>query len=455
METADTICAVSTPSGEGGIGIIRVSGSRAHSLLKTIFLPRTKREAFLPRTLYLGHIYNPATDLKTDEVFAVLLNGPHTYTREDMAEVYSHGGFSTLQGILMLMLAQGARLAEPGEFTKRAFLNGRIDLLQAESVLDIIQSETEEELQCALGHLEGGLSRKIEVVREKLKATLVEIEALIDFPEEDIDVDRDQCLATLRKVAREIDTLVGSYYQGRAIRDGLEVLIIGKPNVGKSSLLNALLLREKAIVTPLPGTTRDLIEDTIHIRGIKIRIVDTAGLRKPRDLIEAEGIDRVRQRIPSADLILLVLDGASGYSNEDEEIRANIGTRNTIVAVNKIDLSRKLDTTLLRSAGLEIQEISALTGEGLEDLKNSVYEKLMGRDSKTDKVLVTNVRHRDALRKTYDAVDRAITGQTDDEPVEFMAFEIRDALHSLGEITGETCPEEVLHDIFARFCIGK
>ena len=455
METADTICAISTPPGEGGIGIIRVTGPKAHSLLRTVFQPRRKRETFLPRTLYLGYIQNPETNLKTDEVFAVFLYPPHTYTREDMGEIYSHGGFSTQQGILSLMMKHGARLAEPGEFTKRAFLNGRIDLLQAESVLEIIQSETDDELQCALGHLEGKLSRKIDAIKQKLRETLVEIEALIDFPDEEIDVDQEKCLTTLRKAGKEIGNLVASYYRGRAIRHGLEVLIIGKPNVGKSSLLNALLLKEKAIVTPLPGTTRDLIEDTIHIKGIKVNIVDTAGLREPRDVVEVEGIERVKRRIPEADLIVWVLDGAEAYSKEDEEIRTRIGAGNTIVAINKMDLPQKVENNILTSWGLEWHGISALEDMGIEELKDALYTRLMGKSSKGGRVLVTSLRHRNALQQAHEAVERAVRCQMKNEPIEFMAFELRDALYRLGEITGETCPEEILHDIFSRFCIGK
>jgi tRNA modification GTPase len=267
METADTICAISSPPGEGGIGIIRISGPKAHSLLLKIFEASQKRETYLPRTLYLGNIINRDNKEKIDEVFVVLLEAPKTYTREDMAEIFAHGGFATQQNILSLLIRHGTRLAEPGEFTKRAFLNGRIDLLQAESVLDIIQSETDEELRCAIDHLEGKLSKKINEIKDSVKEVLVEIEALIDFPEEEIDVDQEGCFATLQATHKKIERLMRSYFTGKAIRHGLEALIIGRTNVGKSSLLNALLLKEKAIVTPLPGTTRDLIEDTIHIKG--------------------------------------------------------------------------------------------------------------------------------------------------------------------------------------------
>jgi len=455
METVDTICAISTPPGEGGIGIIRISGPKAHELLFKIFRPAKTKENYLPRTLYLGKITNSDSNEKIDEVYGVLLKAPKTYTREDMAEIHSHGGFASQQAILSLLIRCGARLAEPGEFTKRAFLNGRIDLLQAEAVLDIIQSETNEELRCAVEHLEGKLSSKINTIKNNVKGVLVEIEALIDFPDEEIDVDMEQCLTILRRTHKNVEKLIKSYYEGKAIQHGLEALIIGKANVGKSSLLNALLLKEKAIVTPLPGTTRDLIEDILHIKGIKVRIVDTAGLRKPKDIVEQEGIDRVKNKVPMTDLIIWVLDGSDAYTSEDEDIYTAIAGTNILVAINKIDLPQKLDNTKILSRGLEFYNISALRGSGLEELKNGIYRKLMGKKGKRASLLITNVRHREVLQKVYEAIGRAINCQENQEPVEFAAFELREALFNLGEITGETCPEDILHDIFSRFCIGK
>ena len=455
METADTICAISTPPGEGGIGIIRISGPIAHKVLEKIFQPSRKKETFLPRTLYLGNIINIGSREIIDEVFAVFLKSPRTYTREDMAEIYSHGGFATLQGILSQIIQQGARLAGPGEFTKRAYLNGRIDLLQAESVLDIIQSETDEELRSAVEHLEGKLSRKINKIKNNVREVLVETEALIDFPEEEIDVDQEQFIAMLHSVRKGIEKLISSYYEGMAIRHGLEALIIGRTNVGKSSLLNALLLKEKAIVTPLPGTTRDLIEDTIHIKGIKVKIIDTAGLRAPKDVVEQEGIDRVRHRIPGADLIIWVLDGSEPYTSEDEDIYKTITGANRVIALNKVDIPQKLDRAKLESRELEWMEISALKDTGLEELKDAIYKKLMGKRGKQAGLLITNVRQKESLQKAHGAIARAISCHLQEEPMEFMAFELREALFHLGEITGETCPEEILHDIFSRFCIGK
>jgi len=455
MENADTICAISTPPGEGGIGIIRISGPEAYPILKKIFLPKKRQDAFLSYTFYLGYIVNPATKASIDEVFAVFMNAPNTYTREDIAEIHSHGGLATQRAILSLIMQEGARLAEPGEFTKRAFLNGRIDLIQAESVLDIIQSETEDELKCALSFLEGKLSKQINTIKENIKKTLVDIEALIDFPDEDIEVDVKTHSSTLITTKDFIDSLIDSYYEGRAIKHGFEVLIVGRANVGKSSLLNCLLLNERAIVTPLPGTTRDMIEDTIHVKGIKLKIIDTAGLRKPKDVIEKEGIERVMRKIPEVDLIIWVLDGSAQYTEGDEDIYRHIRHKNTIAIVNKIDLPLILERERVLSKGFRIVETSALKGIGIDALKEAFYENLMGKGIKNRTTLITNVRHRDCLVKTRESVKRAIGCIKQNEPLEFAAFELRDALFHLGEITGETSTEEILNDIFSKFCIGK
>jgi len=455
MENADTICAISTPPGEGGIGIIRISGPNAHPILKKIFLSKKRQDTFLSHTFYLGYIINPATNTFIDEVFAVFMDAPNTYTREDIAEIHAHGGLATQKAILSLIINHGARLAEPGEFTKRAFLNGRIDLIQAESVLDIIQSETEDELKCAIAFLEGKLSIKINTIKENIKKTLVDVEALIDFPDEDIEVEEKIHSSILKETKEIVDSLIDSYYEGRAIKHGFEVLIVGRTNVGKSSLLNCLLLKEKAIVTPLPGTTRDMVEDTIHIKGIKLKIIDTAGLRKPKDVAEKEGIERVHRKIPEVDLIIWVLDGSETYTGEDESIYAHIRDKNTIVAVNKIDLPQILEREKVLSKGFKIVETSALKDTGIDNLKETLYENLMGKGIKDRTTLITNVRHRNCLIKTRDNLERTMACIERSEPLEFIAFELREALFHLGEVTGETSTEEILNDIFSKFCIGK
>jgi tRNA modification GTPase len=457
MEDADTICAISTPAGEGGIGIVRISGRKAHPIVKSIFKPRKKSGEFspLPRTLYLGYIINPNDNSEIDEVFAVFMNAPHTYTCEDITEIHTHGGYAAQKTVLSLILDGGARLAEPGEFTKRAFLNGRIDLLQAESVLDIIHSETDEELRYALKYLQGGLSEKMRMFQETLRNALAGMEALIDFPEEDIDLNPHDVVLPLKKIRTEIQTLIDSYYEGRGIKQGFEVLIAGKANVGKSSLLNALLLKERAIVTPIPGTTRDLIEDTIYLNGIKVKIIDTAGIREPGSIVEEEGIKRVKQKISEVDLIIWLFDGSQLYSEDDEEVFRTIGQQNCLIVINKIDLPQKLERDAIPAKSPEWIEISALKDQGLDMLKKQILTRFTGGVRKDNALLITNMRHRDALVKTGSNIEQALLLKEKGEPIEFIAFELREGLNHLAEITGETCSEDILNDIFSRFCIGK
>ncbi len=383
------------------------------------------------------------------------MNGPSTYTREAMAEVYSHGGISPQRQILSLMVRHGARIAEPGEFTKRAFLNGRIDLTQAESVLDIIRSESDEETGSALRHLTGALSQRIGTAREHVKQALANTEAMIDFPEEELEIEGLETTASIDKARGMLRELIFSYAEGRAVKNGLEVLIVGRTNVGKSSLLNALLMEEKAIVTPIPGTTRDLIEDVLHVKGIKLRIIDTAGLRKPRDAVEEQGIERVNKKIPAADVILWVLDNAEDFLEEDEEIYQKIKSKRIVSAVNKCDLPQKLKRDPIAAKQLAPIDVCALTGMGLESLREALHEAAMGKGHKGPSILITNVRHRDALINADEAMQRAASCIKQKEPLEFAAFELREALARLGEITGETCSDEILNEIFSKFCIGK
>ncbi len=453
--TDDTICAISSPLGEGGIAVIRMSGPAAHTILAAVFRPSKHVDALTPRHLYLGYVFDAATGIDVDEVFAVRLEQPHTYTREKMAEIYSHGGLAAQKRILALLVRKGARIAEPGEFTRRAYLNGRIDLAQAESVLDIIKSESDEELRYALVNAKGKLSEKINRIKEEVKGLITEVEAYIDFPEEELEIPGETWLSRIDGLKREASALIASYSEGRAIKDGLELVIVGRTNVGKSSLLNALLVKEKAIVTPVPGTTRDLVEDTFHVKGIKFRVTDTAGLRTPRDPVEKEGIERVRKKIPEADIILWVLDGSSDYSSEDEKVYEAVKDRKVIVVVNKTDLPAKLETGLIESKGLPWIGVSALKGDGLDSLKEDLYHSFYSAGHKGPGLLLTNARHMEALKKAEEALERAETSVKGHEPIEFCAFDLRDALSRLGEITGETCPEEILAEIFSRFCIGK
>ncbi|HVN23744.1 MAG TPA: tRNA uridine-5-carboxymethylaminomethyl(34) synthesis GTPase MnmE [Syntrophorhabdales bacterium] len=459
MYDPDTICVVSSALGEAGIGVLRMSGPQAHSVLRTIFQPKKPVDSFSPRHLYLGFIINPDTGEPVDEVFAVFMNGPWTYTREPMAEVYSHGGINAPRKILSLMVRHGARVAEPGEFTKRAFLNGRIDLAQAESVLDVIRSESDQEAGSALRHLAGLLSERIGSVRDQVRIALANTEAMIDFPDEELEADglinRKETVSLLDTARQKLQELICSYADGRAVKNGVEVLIVGRTNVGKSSLLNALLMEEKAIVTALPGTTRDLIEDVFHVKGIKLRIIDTAGLRMPRDAAEEQGIERVKKRIPAADVVLWVLDNAENFLDEDEHIYDLIKDKKIVSVLNKSDLPQKLDRERLIERNLTPVNVCALNGSGLDMLKEVLYDVAMGTGHKSPALLITNVRHRDALIRVDEALQRALSCTRQEESPEFTAFELREALSCFGEITGETCNEEILDEIFSKFCIGK
>ena len=466
----DTICAISSAAGVGGIGVLRMSGPAAHAVLKAIFRPRKRSRIFASHRLCLGWIRDPDSKTDLDEVFAVFMKAPRTYTRAPMAEVYSHGGAAVQRLILALMMRQGARLAEPGEFTKRAFLNGRIDLAQAESVLDIIESESEAELQSAIAHGRGLLSSAINAAKQEVLTLLGEVEAEIDFPDEALDLpDAAGRSGRINGVRAGISRLISSYdEEGRAVRQGVAVLIVGRTNVGKSSLLNALVQRDRAIVTPIAGTTRDLVEDTIRIKGLKFTLTDTAGLRAPGDAIEREGIARVRKRIPEADIILWVLDASQAYTCEDEEAWRAVKGKKVIAVLNKADLPPMIDAGDGDDRGMDGSgrgfaakaasriAVSALTGSGIDDLKQMLFDKAGASFAERGShLLITNVRHKDALVKAEAALCRAGRCAESNGPIAFLAFELRDALRYLGEITGETCAVDVLDEIFSKFCIGK
>ncbi|HEX2966055.1 MAG TPA: tRNA uridine-5-carboxymethylaminomethyl(34) synthesis GTPase MnmE [Syntrophorhabdaceae bacterium] len=456
MEDTDTICAISTPVGQGGIGIVRLSGPQAHNITKSIFRCRRQVTSFEPRTLYLGEIIDLHRRAPVDEVFVFFANAPGTYTREDMAEIHTHGGYAVQRKILSLVIESGARPAQAGEFTKRAFLNGRIDLLQAESVIDIIQSETDEELFSAMKSLNGMLSERIRAFQDGIREALAGIEAMIEFPDEELGLTLNRVTDPLQNVCTGIDELVESYYQGQGIRQGFQILITGKVNVGKSSLLNALLLKERAIVTDVPGTTRDLIEDTIYIGGMKMRLVDTAGIREPDNIVEEEGLRKVQTKIPESDLIIWVLDGSQPYDSDDERVFASIKDQPILPVVNKTDLPHKLDYNRIPQKCREPIEISALTHQGLNKLRQVMTAHFTSNENvQQNSLLLTNVRHRDVLQKTSEGIHRTILLAGQDEPLEIVAFELRESLNYLAEITGEVYNDQILEDIFSRFCIGK
>uniref|UniRef100_A0A7C5EPK0 tRNA modification GTPase MnmE n=1 Tax=Desulfobacca acetoxidans TaxID=60893 RepID=A0A7C5EPK0_9BACT len=455
-ETGDTIVAISTPPGEGGIGIVRLSGPEALAIARRLFRPRQPPPEFESRRLYLGDFLNSQGQV-LDEVLLVYMKAPHTYTREDLVEVHCHSGYAVLKAVLGEILAQGARLARPGEFTLRAFLSGRLDLAQAEAVLEVVQAKTEAALRVATAHLTGGLGRRFKGVREVLLGVLAQVEAALDFPEEAGDLPGTGLLRELSAPARELEDLRRTYRQGRYLREGIRVVLAGRPNVGKSSLLNRLLQEERAIVTDIPGTTRDVIEETFNLGGLPLRLCDTAGLRAARDRVEELGVARSREQLAQADLILYLVDGSEPLNPEDLRVLRELAERPVLLVVNKRDLSLALDLKeLARQVPRRQVEISALTGQGLEHLEQAILDLVLGGGIQAETEIITQARHHDLLLQAEAALGRAQELLKESAPpYELVALELKEALQALGEITGEEVGETVLDQIFSRFCIGK
>ena len=456
----DTIAAISTPFGESGIGIVRMSGPLAELIAKKLFKPKKDQPCFISHHFHYGEIIDPQNGRPIDEVLIVLMKSPKTYTREDMVEIHCHGGYLILQRVLELVLKQGARMAEPGEFTKRAFLNGRIDLTQAEAVIDLITAKTMASLEIANQQLKGVLYREMTSLKEDLVEQLALIEAHIDFPEEEIDpISLGKMRQDLKRMIHQIEGWIASFEEGKIFREGISCAIIGKTNVGKSSLLNVLLREERAIVTPIPGTTRDVIEEVLNICGIPVRLMDTAGLRKAMDSIEQEGVRRAKERVSDSDFVLLMIDGSRPLDADDMEIFEEIKEKKKVVALNKKDLPLKISLEDVKSRFQEnpIISISCLRNEGIDDLKEAIYHYLVHRDvrSSPEHLIVANIRHKTALSQMRDNLSNAVKGLEERTSPEFIAFEIRSALEALGEIVGETTTEEILNRIFEQFCIGK
>ena len=458
----DTITAISTPLGEGGIGIVRLSGKDAIETVEKIFISPKSKSLKNTRShkIVFGYIKDPATGEKIDEVLVTVMRSPYTYTKEDVVEINCHGGMVTLRRTLETVLKEGARLAEPGEFTKRAFINGRIDLNQAEAVLDLIRSKTDESRRIALEQLRGGLSEKITALRDRLTEICAFIEAHIDFPEEDIEIaPKEDIMESLRAIEEELKSLIKSYDEARFFREGLSTAIVGRPNVGKSSLLNALLKRDRAIVTEFPGTTRDVIEEYLNINGLPLRIIDTAGIRDVYDIAEKEGVRRSLQSIDDADLVIAVFDGSESLKEDDFEVIDKIKGKNTIIAINKCDLPSAVNRDVLisqASHALDILNISATRGDGLEELKDKVFISFL-KDWKEGRegILITNLRHKVALENALISLEMALSGLSENIPIEIIALELRDSLDRLGEIVGAATTEDILDNIFKNFCIGK
>jgi tRNA modification GTPase len=450
---ADTIAAVSTPPGEAGVGIVRLSGPEAVAIAGKLFESPGGRRLISHRVLY-GFIKDPETGERVEEVLLTFMRAPRSYTREDVVEINCHGGMVPVRRTLELTLRQGARLAEPGEFTRRAFLNGRIDLSQAEATLDIIRAKTAAAGKLALGQLRGDLSGKINALKERLLEACAHLEACIDFPEEEIEPrSMREIMEGMKGVRDEISALSGSFEEGRFFREGLRTAIVGRPNVGKSSLLNALLMRDRAIVTDTPGTTRDVIEEYLNINGLPLKVMDTAGIRETHGMAEREGVRRSLMALEDSDLVLAVLDGSALPTEDDEVVVERTRGKNSLLLINKTDLPAAFgsDHPLVSGAGARVLKISARTGRGLDELKDAVYNSSVSAPAG---VMVTNLRHKTALDAGAGALGAALES-IGKMPVEITAMELREALDRLGEIVGHVSTDEILQRIFSEFCIGK
>jgi tRNA modification GTPase len=455
----DTITAISSPIGEGGIGIVKMSGPEALPILRAFFAPRKAQApagpAWVPVShhLHYGHVVDPQTQEVVDEVLVSYMKAPHTYTRQDVVEINCHGGIVPLRRVLELTLRLGARLANPGEMTLRAFLFGRLDLAQAEAVLDVVRAKTEAGLRAAVEQLGGRLSQRIRVARAELVETLAYLEAAIDFPEDEIP-ERD-LREGLSQAAESLEELLAGADQGLIYRQGVRGAIVGRPNVGKSSLLNRLLRTSRAIVTPIPGTTRDTLEETINLQGIPLILVDTAGIADSEDLVERLGVERSRQALASADLALMVVDTSEPLRDSDLQIASLVGDKPAVVVLNKTDLPERVRTDDLLPRAQQVR-ISALTGEGLQELEQSIVDLVFsGQVVASDAPLVTHPRHKQALQEALDHTRAALLAADAGSPIDLLAIDVTAAVDALGEITGETATDDLLEVIFSEFCVGK
>jgi tRNA modification GTPase len=461
MHLDDTIAAIATPLGEGGLAVLRISGAEALAIADKIFVPEgvksLKPSAAPTHTIHFGKVVREGKSI--DEVLLSVLRAPRTFTREDTVEISCHGGILPAKLVLDAILANGARLAEPGEFTRRAFLNGRIDLAQAEAVADLIHSRTELALAAANEQLAGKLSQRINQLRDDLLHTLAHVEAHIDFPEEDIAPDtKEQLLKRLEDGVAFIGELLRTANEGQILRRGIRAAIVGRPNTGKSSLLNQLLGRDRAIVSPIPGTTRDTIEETANIRGLPVVFIDTAGLRETHDEIEVEGIRRSRQSLALAELILHVLDAGEPLTAEDQSYFTEFAGKKRILVRNKTDLPAqwqwppKFDAANLTNP----IDVSCVTGQGIESLKDAIKETIWSGEVKAEMLQVMiNSRHQDALSRARVAAEQGIKALRGDATLELVALDLRIAVAAVGEIVGKTTTEDLLDSIFGQFCIGK
>ena len=455
IKQEDTICAIVTPPGIGGISVIRVSGKDSIAVISRLFRSKSGKPLSNPKTHTIHYGYLIDRENRLDEVLISLMLSPHSYTCEDVVEISCHGGTLVTEKILEAFLREGIRLAEPGEFTKRAFLNGRIDLAQAEAVIDVINAKTEEGLKCALWQLEGRLTSIINVLRDNLTGTAASLEAFIDFPEEDIGVAIHDIENRVRSSIESIDRLIEGYYKWRPLREGIITAIVGRTNVGKSSLLNALLGEERAIVTPYPGTTRDIVDGTANVHGLPLRILDTAGLRSTTDIIEEEGIRRMYRSIDSAELVLLVLDGSEPLTEWDIELLKRTTSKKRIVIINKTDKGNLVEKELNKGDS-PVVCTSIISGEGVESLRETIRDTVVGKEQRiAGEAVVTNLRHKTALEESKKELNNFLEAVHKKLPLEILALHLRTSLDSLGQITGVVTTEDILDRVFSEFCIGK
>ena len=454
----DTIAAISTPRGEGGIGIVRISGDRAIEILGKIFKPKSEKEIKELRNFSInyGKLYNENNEL-VDEVLVSIMKGTKTYTAEDIVEINCHGGYLITEKVLELVLRFGARHAEQGEFTRRAFVNGRIDLTQAEAVMDLIHSKTDKSISLSLDQLRGDLKSQIAHLKKLLLDVAAHVNVVLDYPEEGIDDPLpDNLVDNLETVMNTANELILSYDKGKMIKEGVKTAIVGKPNVGKSSLLNALLREERAIVTHIAGTTRDIIEEVINIKGIPLVLVDTAGIRKTDDLVENIGVEKSFEQIEKADFILFVVDGSTELDNEDFKINEKLRGKKVLGIVNKNDLNQVAKLSELDSVDSFIN-ISAKESIGISDMEEQIYDLIVRGtvENSSKKLIITNIRHKTALEKTKDAIKNIFETINLGLPMDLIAVDLKEALDSLSEVTGEISTEDLLDHVFKNFCVGK